>query len=65
MQWIKTSLISGILMLCSWTTGLCADPPDKKVTALYTEDEIVVDGILDETTGVWLSPLPILFRTIP
>jgi len=48
MQWIKTSLISGILMLCSWTTGLCADPPDKKVTALYTEDEIVVDGILDE-----------------
>lgn len=35
-------------MLCSWTPGFCAAPPDKKVTALYTEDKIVVDGNLDE-----------------
>ena len=48
MQWIKTSLISGIFMLCSWTPGFCADPPDKKVTAVYIEGEIVVDGNLDE-----------------
>ncbi len=56
MQWIKTSLISGILMLCSWTTGLCADPPDKRVTALYTENEIVVDGILDENDWSLAQP---------
>ena len=56
MQWIKTSLISEILMVCSWTTGLCADPPDKKVTALYTEDEIVVDGILDENDWSLAQP---------
>jgi len=48
MQWIKTSLISGIFMLCSWTPGFCADPPDKKVTAVYIEGGIVVDGNLDE-----------------
>ena len=61
MPWIKTFLISGILLLCSWTTGLCADPPDKTVTALYTEDEIVVDGILDEND--WNLAQPATERT--
>jgi hypothetical protein len=48
MPLLKTSLLSVIFVLCSWTQGLFAQSPDRKVTALYTEGEIVVDGNLDE-----------------
>ena len=41
-------LLSVIFVLCYWTQGLWAQSPDRKITALYTEGEIVVDGNLDE-----------------
>ena len=48
MQFPNKSAILGILMLFSWTPGLCADLPEKTITAIFVTGEIVVDGNLDE-----------------
>ncbi len=47
-KWLKTSALLGVSLWCHSTQGICEDPPEKKVTAVYIEGGIVLDGNLDE-----------------
>jgi len=47
-KWLKTSVLLGISLWCHSTQVICEDPPEKKVTAVYIEGGIVLDGNLDE-----------------
>ena len=50
MRLLKRLVFFGIFLLCSWAQGIRANPADddRRMTAIYAEGEIVVDGNLDE-----------------